>query len=46
MFSSKITPSFYILIFKEHIRHIYNDLKIKHKNFQVYSHGPQLRTVV
>ena len=46
MFSSKITPNFYILIFKEHTRHISNDLKIKHKNSQVYSHGPQKRTVV
>ena len=31
MFSSKITPNFYILIFKEHTRHISNDLKIKQK---------------
>ena len=34
MFSSKITPNFYILIFKEHIRHIYNARKIKHENSQ------------
>ena len=46
MFSSKMAPSLYILIFKEHMRHIYNDLKIKHKNSQVYSHGPRTRTVV
>ena len=36
-FSSKIAPSLYILIFKEHIRLIYNDLKIKRENSQVHS---------
>ena len=36
-FSSKIAPSLYILIFKEHMRHIYNDLKIKRENSQVHS---------
>ena len=36
MFSSKITTNFYILIFKEHTRHISNDLKIKRKNLCWY----------
>ena len=36
-FSRKIAPSIYILIFKEHIRLIYNDLKIKRENSQVHS---------
>ena len=36
-FSSKIAPSLYILIFKEHMRHIYDDLKIKRENSQVHS---------
>ena len=36
-FSSKIAPSLYMLIFKEHIRLIYNDLKIKRENSQVHS---------
>ena len=46
MFSIKITPNFHILIFKEHIRHICYDLKIKHKNSQVYSQGARTRTGV
>ena len=36
-FSSKIAPILYILVIKEHTRHIYDDLKIKRENSQVHS---------
>ena len=36
-FSSKIAPNLYILMIKEHSRHIYDDLKIKRENSQVHS---------
>ena len=35
MFSSKIAPNFYILIFKEHIRHIYNALRLSTKTLSL-----------